>query len=164
MNPTAILSAMITPAVLIAACAPLVLSTSDRTGKVVAQLRLWTEEYADLAHSRDELEHARRLMLFRLTALSMRRAQLLQNALMTLYVAIGLFVATSVAVGASVLLREWGISWGWHVWFPIVLGLAGGAALLAACSLLITEATLAVRHTAEELAFIRTHRDHATCE
>lgn len=160
MNPAAIISAMITPAVLITACGSLVISTSNRTAGVVAQLRVWAAAYAELAQtSAITTDVDRRALLAELIDLSTRRARLLQRALTALYVAIGLFVATGVAIAGSALLREWGIGWGWHVWVAVALGLMGGGTLLSACSVLITEARLALQHTSQEVTFMSGHRE-----
>ncbi len=158
MNPSAILSALITPAVLIAACGPLILSTSQRTNNVVNQLRAWSHEFAELSGETDAWHASRRALLHDLIGLSSQRARLLQHALMGFIVAVGFFVATGAAVGVSALLAELGIGWGWYLWPPVILGLAGSASLLTGCVFLITEARLAVAHTAEETRFAMSWR------
>jgi hypothetical protein len=153
MNPSVILSGLIAPAVLIAACGSLILSTSERTSKVVNQLRAWSREFADLSNEGGPWQASRRALLNELIGLAARRAELLQQSLMALYVSIGLFVATGIAVASSALLAEWDVPWGWYAWGPVFIGLAGSASLLTGCFLLISEARLAVKQTSEEMRF-----------
>lgn len=46
----AVLTSMITPAVLISACGALILSTSVRLGRVVDRVRVLSDRFEDLAH------------------------------------------------------------------------------------------------------------------
>ena len=78
-----------------------------------------------------------------------RRIRLLQTAMTTLYTAIGLLVAASLAIGASAAAR------GALKWVPILLGLGGAVALFAASLVLVREARLAVRATLLEMAHVR---------
>ncbi|MDQ3255654.1 MAG: DUF2721 domain-containing protein, partial [Acidobacteriota bacterium] len=51
----AVLTAMITPAVLISACGTLILSTSARLGRVVDRVRVLADRFEELATSQQEL-------------------------------------------------------------------------------------------------------------
>jgi hypothetical protein len=164
MNPSVILTALIAPAVLISACGSLILSTSERTSKVVNQLRLWSRDFAELPADGGSWEAGRRVLLHDLIGLATRRARLLQHSLMAFYVACGLFVATGATVAASALLAELDVAWHWYVWIPVGIGLVGSGTLLAACGLLITEARLALTQTSEEMRFAMSWRERVTDE
>lgn len=149
---TEVLGAMITPAVLISASGTLVLSTSNRLTRVVDRVRVLADEAQELhQHEPDEAgahERKRSLIEDQLTRLS-QRALLLRTALSTLYLAIGLLVATSISIGLVALVE-------WHYgWVPVALGLAGSGALLLGSLLLIREARLAVGSTLREMEFVR---------
>src|SRR5687767_725731 len=98
----AVLTAMITPAVLISACGSMILSTSARLGRVVDRVRALSDRVEEMAENPVDTEVARERQavifsqLDRLTS----RARILQRSMVTFYVALGLFVATSVAIGA----------------------------------------------------------------
>ena len=68
--------------------------------------------------------------------LQSKRARLLQRCLRLLYIAAGVFVATSVSIGgASIAFSNFG-------WAPLVLGMMGACFLFYAAILLITETAL----------------------
>jgi hypothetical protein len=50
----AVLTSMITPAVLISACSALILSTSVRLGRVVDRVRVLSDRFEELAHKAPE--------------------------------------------------------------------------------------------------------------
>jgi hypothetical protein len=78
-----------------------------------------------------------------------RRALLLRAALTALYMAIGLLVITSIAVGVTAAM-------GWdYGWVPVVTGLAGACTLLYASLLLVREARLAIGSTLQEMDYLR---------
>src|SRR5688500_12515150 len=106
-----VLGAMITPAVLISASGTLVLSTSNRLTRVVDRVRTLAEEAEGLrqGESSEVVEARRGLILEQLPVLS-SRVRLLRQALEVLYAAIGLLVATSIAVGIVAAL-DWSYGW-----------------------------------------------------
>src|SRR4051812_28836169 len=79
----AVLTAMITPAVLISACGSLILSTSTRLGRVVDRVRELSDRFERMAHDEKEIALAKekRAMIFdqldRLTS----RARILQRSM-----------------------------------------------------------------------------------
>ena len=136
-----VLSAMITPSVLISAAGLLVLSTSNRLSRVVDRVRVLAELVTDTHKS----AHFITEQLSRLS----KRAILLRSALTSLYIAITLFVTTSILLGfLSVLQWEYG-------WVPIVTALIGSASLLYGSVLLISEARHAIASTLQELQEIK---------
>lgn len=147
MSAADVLGAMITPAVLISASGTLVLSTSNRLTRVVDRARTLLAEVE--AAPADATTPARQALISdQLTALA-RRALLLRSAMTALYAAIGLLVATSIAVGVVTLVP-------FRVgWVPVATGLIGACALLYGSLLLVREANLAIGSTLREMSYVR---------
>ena len=101
-NALAILTAMITPAVLISACAALIFSTATRLGRVVDRVRMLSAKFEELAKNpqADEMAEERRALIFTQLERQMSRARLIQRAMVAFYTALGVFVATSIAIAA----------------------------------------------------------------
>lgn len=155
MNPPAdavqVLSAMITPAVLISASGTLVFSTSSRLSRVVDRVRVLADQLEEAASGASDASlppEKRDLVADQLDRLS-RRALLLRSAMTSFYLGIGLFVATSLAV-ALVALAAWRLAWA-----PVLLGISGSCALLWGSLLLVTEGRLAVATTLQEMRYVR---------
>ncbi|MEP6706837.1 MAG: DUF2721 domain-containing protein [Pyrinomonadaceae bacterium] len=147
----AVLTAMITPAVLISASGTMILSTSTRLGRVVDRVRSLSDRLEELSHgnpARTEYIEERRAMIFGQLDKLTSRSRLLQRGLTTFYVAVGIFVATSVAIG---LVAISGARYGW---IPVVLGLIGACFLFYGSMLLIFEARLALSTTHAEMDFL----------
>ncbi len=90
-----VLTAMITPAVLISACGTLIFSTSTRLGRVVDRVRHLAEKVQSSSAEVDANRQA--LMLEQLSSVA-RRVVLLRSAMTCFYIATGLFVATRGAI------------------------------------------------------------------
>lgn len=145
-----VLGAMITPAVLISASGTLVLSTSNRLTRVVDRVRVLASEAEKAVDDPAMLSYeARSRMIAEQIPRLTTRALLLRSALTSLYTAIGLLVATSIAVGV-VAAFDW--SYGY---IPILSGLAGGCALLYGSVLLVREGRLAISSTLKEMDYLR---------
>ncbi len=148
LSASEVLGAMITPAVLISASGTLVLSTSNRLTRVVDRVRGLAKEAEELYEQPGRAEMRSQLIADQLPQLT-ARAVLLRSALTALYVAIGLLVVTSIAVGALAAL-------GWsYGWIPVVTGMAGASALLGGSLLLVREARLAIGSTLNEMEYLR---------
>jgi hypothetical protein len=147
-----VLGAMITPAVLISASGTLILSTSNRLGRIVDRVRDLAAQAEKLKTpdglTPDEVAEKAEQITDQLGP-QFRRARLLQAALTVLYAAVGLLVAASLAIGASAAAR------GALRGVPIFLGLGGAVALLVASSVLVREARLAVKSTMIEMTHVR---------
>ncbi|HEY1402921.1 MAG TPA: DUF2721 domain-containing protein [Pyrinomonadaceae bacterium] len=147
----AVLTAMITPAVLISACGALILSTSTRLGRVVDRVRALSDRFEELAASGGEdlaLFEERRAVMFNQLDKLTSRARILQRSMTVFYVALGLFVATSVAIGVVAFV---GVR---YSFIPVVMGLAGASFLFYGSMTLIFEARLAVVSLRAEMDFI----------
>jgi Protein of unknown function (DUF2721) len=148
---------MITPAVLISASGTMILSTSTRLGRVVDRVRLLSDRLRQLANEEvtiEFLEEERAMLYDQLDKLT-SRSRLLQRALTTFYLAVGVFVASSVAIGAVAFLYARGAATsGRGAWVPVVMGLIGALFLFYGSVLLIFEARLALSATHAEMDFI----------
>src|SRR5262245_9014101 len=93
LNALNILSAMITPAVLISACGTLVFSTSTRLGRIVDRVRDLIRTIEDLSKTEDlDFPDERRIEVERQLLIHTRRSQLIQRSVTSFYVALSLFV------------------------------------------------------------------------
>jgi hypothetical protein len=152
-----VLTAMITPAVLISASGTLILSTSTRLGRVVDRVRSLSDRLRQLAASADQPEYfeEERAMLYDQLDKLTSRSRLLQRALTTFYLAVGVFVATSVAIGGVAFFYARGLSSGARgAWIPVVMGLIGAVFLFYGSMLAVFEARLALSTTHSEMDFI----------
>ncbi|HEY0319635.1 MAG TPA: DUF2721 domain-containing protein [Pyrinomonadaceae bacterium] len=146
----AVLTAMITPAVLISACGTMILSTSTRLGRVVDRVRALSDKLEELTNTDEKLalyEERRNIIFEQLDKLT-SRARLLQRCMVVFYMALGIFVATSVAIGIVA------VSGARYHWIPVVTGLIGACFLFYGSILLIFEARLALTTIHMEMDFI----------
>jgi hypothetical protein len=158
----AVLTTMITPAVLISACGALILSTSVRLGRVVDRVRALADRFEELAQKTPGevvlLEERLELTFTQLDWLT-TRARHLQRAMTTFYLALGLFVATTVTIG---FVGITGPAGGQFNWVPVVFGMIGAGLLFIGTLLLGLEATLALRSIHSEMDFLwKLGRHHA---
>lgn len=152
-----VLSAMITPAVMILATGSLILTTTNRLVRVIDRVREMLPEFekqADL-DMHDERSVEKRAMMFDQLERATIRARLIQTALTRLYTALGFFLATSVALGI-ISLTHLSVAWP-----ALLLGLIGVALLFYASILLILESRISLAATYAEMDYIhRISRHH----
>jgi Protein of unknown function (DUF2721) len=149
-NAIAVLTAMITPAVLISACGTLLLSTSTRLGRVVDRVRVLVEKFEQLERTAeaDALHDERRQLIFGQLQRQSARARLLQRALVAFYSALGIFVACSVIIAViAAIARN-------LAWIAVGLGLCGALFMLYGAMLLIVESRMALGAIVSELEFV----------
>jgi len=139
-----VLSAMITPAVLILASGSLILTTSSRLIRAVDRVR----EILPMMETLEPNDASRHSMLMNQLSKTTMRARMLQHTLSLLYTAIGLFVATSVSIGVIALLSLQ------LAWIPLLLGFVGAGLLFAGSMLLIYESRIAIRALYAEMDYI----------
>lgn len=145
-----VLTAMITPAVLISSCAALILSTSIRLGRVADRVRVLSDKFEEISHGETKPEHYRerlRTMFVQLDKLT-SRARILQRAIIVFYTALGVFVATSLAI---VIVA---VSGAQYTFLPVVAGFAGASLLFYGSVTLIYEARLSLQTINTEMNFI----------
>ena len=141
---------MITPAVLISACGSMILSTSSRLGRVVDRVRALSEKLEELASKRSEETKERQGIIFAQLDKLTSRARILQRAMVSFYLATGMFVATSVAIGLVAVIP----SSPHYNLVPGIVGLLGACFLFYGSILLIFEARLALSTIHAEMDFV----------
>lgn len=141
---------MITPAVLMSACGTMILSTSVRLGRVVDRIRDLSDRFQQtLAHETPtEIDREQQRMILGQLGQFRSRAKLLQASLTTFYIAMGIFIATSMLIG-------WvAIAWVKSTWMPMAFALSGMGAMMVGSILLILEARYALIAVYEETEFL----------
>ena len=146
----AVLTAMITPAVLISACGSMILSTSSRLGRVVDRVRALSDKLEELAKKRAGETKERQGVIFAQLDMLTSRARILQRSMVAFYLATGMFVATSVAIGVVAVIPR---SPHYNL-VPVIVGLGGACFLFYGSMLLIFEARLALSTIHAEMDFI----------
>jgi Protein of unknown function (DUF2721) len=142
-GPLAVIASMITPAFLIVSTANLIGSTLSRLARTVDRART---VMADIDAARKDgntrVEQAGRAAL----RLYGRRGALVQYALGSYYVAIGFFVATSLAIALTHVLGHP------NSWLPAWLTVAGAVLLFTGTLLLAFETRMATHMLHAEIA------------
>lgn len=155
----AVLTAMITPAVLISACGSMILSTSGRLGRVVDRVRALSDRLDAMAETNTDSDtgRERQAIIFNQLDKLTSRSRILQRSMVTFYLALGMFVATSVAIGVVAILDKprYNI-------VPVVVGLLGACFLFYGSMLLIFEARLALSTIHAEMDFIWRQTERTT--
>jgi hypothetical protein len=149
LEPTEVLGAMITPAVLISAAALILLSTANRLGRVNDRLLhlLADAERLPLADAAMLSSRKRQHLQDQLAGLS-ERLLMLRLAANGMYVTIAVLVVTSISGGLYVVIpRITNI-------VPISLGMIAAVAFLYSIVILIQEGALAFRLSQHEIAYV----------
>ena len=147
---TAVVSAMITPAILILAAGSLVSSTLVRLGRVVDQTRALIAQGERLVHQgkREGLDR----VLVRIDR-QVRRAELARTALWGYYIAIAFFLLSSVMLALNQVFHG-------HVnWVGPSLTLVGGLVLMLATAALVVEVGLSAGSLREEVDYFKREAD-----
>lgn len=137
---------MITPAVLISACASLILATSTRLTRVIDRVRELSDDMEQLRKGdapEEKLGH-----IYRQLDRAVARARLLRRAMTRLYLALSFFVATSVAIGIAAALHTG------YGWIAMLFGLGGAGLLFSSTIVLIRESQLGLVSTYDEMDYI----------
>lgn len=145
-----VLSAMVTPAVLILASSSLILATSNRLSRAIDRTRALSERITE--ESRDgerTMVPEERALLFEQLGRTARRAKLLTRAMTRLYSALAIFIATSVALGVVAVI---GVP---YAWVALLLGFLGAGLLFWSSLLLILESRIALTAVYDEMAFVQ---------
>jgi hypothetical protein len=147
-DPLSLLSAMITPAVLISACGTLIFSTAARLARVVDRVRGLTAQLQHLyAGAETDFPDERRAEAERMLSLQARRGRYIQRSLTGLYGALGLFVATTITIAATPLFPR-------LAFLPTAVGIAGTLVMFYGCMMLLAETRLALRAVDLEMEFV----------
>lgn len=154
MNPIAapgalpIISAVVAPALLILACSSLITTTANRLSLLLDRIRELTREMEAFQSGRSAGVENKRVFIATQLGRGANRAQLLQRALATLYLALGALLLTSVCVGV-------GATSGINANFIVVTVLASVTFLLYASTLLIRESRIALSAVNAEMDYVR---------
>lgn len=146
-----VLTAMITPAVLISGAGTLLMSTSTRLGRTTDRVRHLTARFKVLVSEsgqREPLAREEKRMIIRQLPRLARRTRIIQRAMTALYVAVALLVLTSILIGSGALF---GAAFGLA---PVILAILGAASLAYGALLLSFETRLSARTTHEEMQFL----------
>lgn len=146
-----VLSAMVTPAVLILASSSLILATSNRLSRAIDRTRTISERVADLASQPEDraMLAEERALLFEQLGRTARRTRLLTRAMTRLYTALAVFIATSVSIGVVAVV---GVP---YAWVALAMGLVGAVLLFWASLLLIVESRIGLTAVFDEMAFVQ---------
>ena len=152
----AVLTSMITPALFISATGTFILSTSSRLGRCMDRVRALSEDLDRIIHEgAPEILYAERQQLMgKQVELQSKRAKLLQKSLELFYIAGGMFIATSVAIGLA------SVAFSHLSWVPLVLGILGACFMFYASILLIIETKLAAAGLNTEIEFFNQLAKH----
>jgi hypothetical protein len=145
-----VLTAMLTPTLMLSASGTFIISTSARLGRVVDRARKLSDRMEEVISKESDpvLLIERKAMIVKHMEWQSRRASLLMRTLVSLYIASGLFVLTSVSIGfVSIFSASWAV-------VPVVLGVMGAIMLLVAAIRLIAEARLALEGLHDETEFL----------
>ncbi len=142
-----LLTAMITPAILIMACGQLSLTTSQRLSRSISRTRNLFNELKDIKEGKKNATVDDKLNLHIQITTSTRRSMILQQVMSMLYIALMLFIASSLLIGIFELM-----DWVRH-WILIAIPMTGAIALFSASILLIMETRLALRSVDEEMKY-----------
>lgn len=142
-----LLTAMITPAVLIMACGQLSLTTSQRLSRSISRTRSIFSELKEIKDGKKSATEDEKLILHDQITKSTQRSILLQEVMSMLYIALMLFIASSLLIGIFEIM-DW-----YRHWILIVIPMTGAIALFTASILLIMETRLALRSVDEEMKF-----------
>lgn len=142
-GPLGVIASMITPAFLILSAANLISSTLVRLARTVDRARVVIERMETRRKSGDAAGAAADAATL---ALYGTRGSLVQVALSSYYLAIGCFVASSLAIAVTDFTARRGS------WLPTWLTVAGAVLLLAGTALLFAETRMATRMLRAEIA------------
>jgi hypothetical protein len=143
-----IISAMITPAILILASGNLVASTLTRLARIVDRARALTERLAEY-RARGDVEGVRSLTA--ILPIYRRRSLFVGRALSAYYAAIGFFIVTSLTIALDNVVQNV------VPWLAVVLSVFGVLLLLMGTVALVVETNLASGMLARELDIIGEH-------
>ncbi len=145
------LTALITPAILLLACANLITGCHMRLSRVMDRVRSLAQMAEDirLGKCTDHPTERRRGIGAEFQYYE-RRGKMILMALSLLYGTVGFFVATSIAVGVDLLVGN-------RVAFvPVILAIVGILLFLAASLLMLLENRLAFQTMQREIQFVHT--------
>jgi hypothetical protein len=153
-NPAALpgaetLTAMITPALFMTATGSLIISTSNRMSRIVDRIRVLNDQADALSRGKSELDFPdlRQEHIGTMTDRLLWRSDRIRLALTLLYLALAMFVGTSLSMAIETLASHEVLA------VPTTLAIAGVLLLLLASVQLTREAHAALRGNRLEIDF-----------
>ncbi len=143
-----LLTAMITPAVLIMACGQLSLTTSQRLSRSITRTRSIYNELMEIKSGKREATEEEKIKLHLMITQTTRRSILLQKVMSMLYIALLFFISSSLLIGIFEIM-DWVLSW-----ILITIPIIGSIALFSASILLIMETRLALQSVENEMKYV----------
>ena len=116
----------------------------------VDRVRILAEKFETLAKhpEADEMAEDRRQLLFAQLDRQTSRARLIQRAMVAFYSALGIFVATSIAIAlVAALARSF-------TWIAVALGVSGALFMFYGSVLLVIESRMAMSAVSSEMDFV----------
>ncbi|GJD18151.1 hypothetical protein RIVM261_031070 [Rivularia sp. IAM M-261] len=123
-------------------------------GRVIERTRKISEQFEKLVHTQaaqTNLEEERNIV-FHQIGRATKRARLLQQVMVWLYLTLSVFVATSITLGIIAALGEQHVQR--YTWIPILLGMIGAGLLFYASLLLIAESRIALTAVNDEMDYV----------
>src|SRR5271166_763601 len=145
------LTAMITPALFMTATGSLIISTSNRMSRIVDRIRQLNEQGDSLSRGKSDLDFPAERLEHIATQLAhlVRRSDRIRQALTLLYLALALFVGTSLTTAIHVLIGSDVLA------MPTALAIGGVTLLLLASVQLTREAHAALGGNRVEIDFYK---------
>ena len=145
------LTAMITPALFMTATGSLIISTSNRMSRIVDRIRQLNELADSLGRGKSDLDFPSERLEHIAAQLDhlLGRSDRIRQALTLLYLALAMFVGTSLTTGFHVLIGSEILA------LPTALAIVGVCFLLVASVQLTREAHAALRGNRLEIDFYR---------
>ncbi len=143
-----VLSAMITPVVLIMASSSLILSTSQRLSRTIERTRKLADKMENLMSSETSAEPSTDLSaLFSQLRYSSQRARYLQKAMASLYLTLFIFIASCISIAMVYFFIAQ------YAWIPVALDILGICFLFYASLILMAESRLAITAVNKEMDY-----------
>ena len=149
LSSSRVLASMITPAVLISACGTLIFSTSARMGRIFDRVNVMKGEVEAVVNGKMSYPHERMEHLKDQIELQKLRAKLIHKAMVCLYSATALFIASSLAIAVNVAYDSKD-----SAWIPTLIALSGGLFLFVASALLLYESRFNLKFVNCSIDFI----------
>jgi len=152
-----VLSASVTPVVLISACGLVTLALYNRLGTILARIRAFHLQKIELLKQRQEQRHAEHEMLLEMLDTQIDivtvKARMIQKGLACLLASIAAFLICSLFAGATVLHEGFGMA-------AIVTGAFGNILFLIGLGWAMRELMLSLSPLEEESSYLNLVSNH----
>ncbi|EOQ89794.1 PF11026 family protein [Leptospira yanagawae serovar Saopaulo str. Sao Paulo = ATCC 700523] len=143
-----ILSGMITPAVLVSACASLIFSTANRLGRIFDRVNLLKSEVELLLDGKKNYQKERLVYMRHQLSVQKKRAVLIQRSMAFLYLATSLFIISSLTLAFTLAFAKN------QTWLATIVAILGGVCLFVASALLFYESRYNLTFINRQIEFV----------